>query len=77
MQKIIEIASSVLGVPVTGKTLMEDVAGWDSMRTLQIVMAMDEAGLPIPLEKIAEVRSVADLIHFAGGNTPAVELDHA
>ncbi len=67
MQKIIEIASSVLGVSVTEKTLMEDVAGWDSMKTLQIVMAMDEAGLPIPLENIAEVRSVADLIRFASG----------
>lgn len=66
MQKITDIVSNILGVLVTETTKMEDVAGWDSMRTLQIVMAMDEAGLPIPLEKIAEVRSVADLIKFAG-----------
>ena len=45
---------------------MEDVAGWDSLKTLQIVMSLDEAGFSIPLEKIAEVRSVADLIRFTG-----------
>ena len=68
MQKIIEMVSAILGVPVTGDTSMEDVKGWDSMRTLQIVMALDEAGFSIPLEKIAEVRSVADLIRFTGQN---------
>ena len=36
MQKIIEMVSAILGVPVTGDTSMEDVKGWDSMRTLQI-----------------------------------------
>jgi acyl carrier protein len=66
MQKIIDIVSGILGVPVTENTTMEDVKGWDSMRTLQIVMALDEAGLPIPIERIAEIRSVADVIRFAG-----------
>ena len=66
MQKIIETVSTILGASVTENTSMDDIPGWDSMRTLQIVMALDESGLPIPLEKIAEVRSVADLIKFAG-----------
>lgn len=71
MQKIIETVSAILGASVTENTLMEDIPGWDSMRTLQIVMALDESGFPIPLEKIAEVRSVADLIKFAGRNAPS------
>ena len=66
MQMILKIVSEVLGVPATEGTLMEDVAGWDSLKTLQIVMSLDEAGFSIPLEKIAEVRSVADLIRFTG-----------
>ena len=66
MQKIIDTVSGILGVPVTENTAMEDVKGWDSMRTLQIVMALDEAGLPIPIERIAEIHSVADVIRFVG-----------
>ena len=41
---------------------MEDVPGWDSLKTLQIVMALDEAGYEIPLEKIAEIGSVRDIL---------------
>lgn len=66
MQTILTTASEVLGLPVTEATLMEDTPGWDSLKTLQIVMALDEAGISIPLEKIAEIRGVADLIRFAG-----------
>ena len=44
---------------------MADVPEWDSLKTLQIVMSLDEAGLSIPLERIAEVKGVPDLIRFA------------
>ena len=44
---------------------MEDISGWDSLKTLQIVMALDEAGYEIPLEKIAEIKSVRDIMSFA------------
>ena len=64
-QTILKIASDVLGLPVTEATSMEEAPGWDSLKTLQIVMALDEAGISIPLEKIAEVRSVGDLIRFS------------
>ena len=77
MQKIIEIVTDVLGVPVAENTAREDVAEWDSVKMLQIMMSLDEAGLPIPLEKIAEVRSVADLIRFAGRNVPGADQSHA
>lgn len=64
--RIIEIASAVLGAGVEGKTAMKDVPGWDSIKTLQIIMALDEAGIIVPLEKIAKVRSIGDIINFAG-----------
>ncbi|MBQ7264287.1 MAG: acyl carrier protein [Synergistaceae bacterium] len=66
MQTIVKIASDVLGMPVTEASSVEDVPGWDSLKMLQIVMALDEAGISVPLEKIAEVRSVGDLIRFSG-----------
>ena len=64
-QTILQIASDVLGTPLAEETVMTDVPEWDSLKTLQIVMALDEAGLSIPLERIAEVRGVPDLIRFA------------
>ena len=38
---ILKIASDVLGLPVTEGSSIEDVPGWDSLKTLQIVMALD------------------------------------
>lgn len=64
-QTILQIASDVLGAPLAEEAVMTDVPEWDSLKTLQIVMALDEAGLSIPLERIAEVRGVPDLIRFA------------
>ncbi|MDR1978099.1 MAG: acyl carrier protein [Synergistaceae bacterium] len=65
MQNIIDIISEVLGTSVSEDSSVDDVAGWDSLKTLQIVMALDEAGCEIPLEKIAEIRSVRDVVTFA------------
>ena len=62
--QIIDIVSGVLGTPASEESSMEDVAGWDSLKTLQIVMALDEAGYEIPLEKIAEIKSVRDVLSF-------------
>ena len=45
---------------------MQNTPGWDSLKTLQIVMAMDEAGLSVPFEKIAEIRSVRDILDVLG-----------
>jgi acyl carrier protein len=65
VQNIIDIISEVLGTSVSEDSSVDDVAGWDSLKTLQIVMALDEAGCEIPLEKIAEIRSVRDVVTFA------------
>jgi len=66
MNAVVKIVSEVLGLPVTAESSMENTEGWDSLKTLQIVMALDEAGVSIPLEKIAEIRSVADIVRFSG-----------
>jgi acyl carrier protein len=67
--QIIDIVSDVLGSPVSEDSAVADVAGWDSLKTLQIVMALDEAGYAIPLEKIAEIQSVADILNLFRGNS--------
>jgi acyl carrier protein len=65
MTEIIDIVSGVLGLPVLEESTVDQVTGWDSLKTLQIVMALDEAGYEIPLEKIAEIKSVRDIVSFA------------
>ena len=64
-QTILKIASEVLGLPVAEATSMEEAPGWDSLKPLQIVMALDKAGVSIPVERIAEVWSIGDLIRFS------------
>lgn len=62
---IFRISSQVLGCDVTLESSMSNVPGWDSLRTLQLVMALDEEGYFIPLEKIAELRTIGDIVAFA------------
>lgn len=62
--KIIAVASEILGKNVTETTSMDNFPKWDSLKTLQIIMALDEEGINIPLEKIAKVKSIRDLIEF-------------
>ena len=62
--RIIDIVSEVLGMPVSEESSVENVSGWDSLKTLQIVMALDEAGYEVSIEKIAEIKSVRDILSF-------------
>jgi acyl carrier protein len=64
-RNIVDIVSEALGTPVFEDSSIDSVVGWDSLKTLQIVMALDEAGYEIPLEKIAEIKSVRDILSFA------------
>ncbi|MDR3254958.1 MAG: acyl carrier protein [Synergistaceae bacterium] len=63
--KIIEIARSILGEGASETTSMGNMTSWDSLKTLQIVMALDEAGISVPFERIAEIRAVSDIIEMA------------
>jgi acyl carrier protein len=62
--KIIEIMRTILPETTIG-TSMDNTPSWDSLKTLQIVMALDEEGIAIPFERIAEIRSVADILAMA------------
>ncbi|MDR3321211.1 MAG: acyl carrier protein [Synergistaceae bacterium] len=64
--KIIEIARSILGDNASEATSMGNMPSWDSLKTLQIVMALDEAGISVPFERIAEIRALSDIIEMAG-----------
>ncbi len=59
---LLQIVAEVLGEPVTIANSVENVSGWDSLKTIQLVMALDESGFNIPLERITEIRSVGDII---------------
>jgi acyl carrier protein len=63
--QIVDVVSGILGSPVSEDSTVENTAGWDSLKMLQIVMALEEAGYEVPLEKIAEIKSVRDIVSFA------------
>ncbi|MDR1650611.1 MAG: acyl carrier protein [Synergistaceae bacterium] len=63
--KILEIARTVLGDGVSKETSIETFPGWDSLKTLQIVMGLDEAGISVPFERIAEIRSIGGIMEIA------------
>jgi len=63
--KVISIARDILGSDVKESSSMEDFPRWDSLKTLQIIMALDESGITVPLEKIAKIKSIRDIIEFA------------
>lgn len=60
--KVIAAASDILGYSVDASSSLSDVG---SLKILQIIMALDEEGISVPLEKIAKVKSVGDIIAFA------------
>lgn len=65
MKQILDIVKEVLGNNVDENTSRENNNSWDSLKTLQIVMALDEANYEIPIEKIAEIKSIQDILSWA------------
>jgi acyl carrier protein len=64
-ERILEVAKDVLGKFVDETSDMNNIPNWDSLKTLQMIMALDEEGITIPLEKIAKIKSISDLINYA------------
>ena len=60
--KVVAIASDILGYSVDASSSLADVS---SLKILQIIMALDEEGISVPLEKIAKVKSIGDILAFA------------
>lgn len=62
---ILKTVGEILECPVSLTTLRTDVPEWTSLKMLQIVMALDELGINLPLEKIADIRGVSDMVAMA------------
>jgi acyl carrier protein len=65
-ENIISWISSILKVPVMRDSSRESVPQWDSLRHLQIISGLEEEfGIDIPIDKVAEVSSVSDILRFS------------
>lgn len=73
MQKILDAVSDVLGITADKDTSMENTPQWGSLQTLQIIMALEEIGVAIPLEKIPDIKGAADLLRFSAGNAEGAD----
>ncbi|MDR1484237.1 MAG: acyl carrier protein [Planctomycetaceae bacterium] len=51
---------------LTEDTVLVSLSGWDSTGMLGVIAVLDDAGVSIPVTKIRESRTVADLIKLAG-----------
>lgn len=60
--EIITIVSDILGHAVDKFSVFSDVS---SLKILQIIMALDEEGISVPLEKIAKIKSMEDIFVYA------------
>jgi acyl carrier protein len=61
-KKILSIVSEIIESQVDETTGFQDI---NSLKLLQIIMALDEENITIPLEKIPSIKSVSDIIKFS------------
>ena len=59
---IIKIAKQILGDEVNINTSINNNADWSSIKTIQLIMALDEEGINIPIEKMSMIQSIKDII---------------
>jgi acyl carrier protein len=66
LQRLPDIFREVLDDPdlrLTENFSMEDCPAWDSVVTVQIVLAMESAfGVPVPIETVANLRRAGELL---------------
>lgn len=63
--KILEIAKDILGNDINVSTTMNNCPDWSSLKTIQIIMALDDAGIKIQIEKMARIKSIKDIIDIS------------
>ena len=64
-EKIIQWISSILRVSVTRNSSRGNTEQWDSLRHLQIIAGLEEEfGIDIPIDKVAEILSVSDILRY-------------
>lgn len=66
-EQLLEIIKPILG-NAYNKTPEDHSTPLDSLKVLQIIMALDEAGFSIPMEHIASIRSVNDILNLAASD---------
>ena len=65
INKILKIAKDILDNDITVSTTMNNCPEWSSLKTIQIVMALDDVGIKIPIEKMARIKSIKDIIDIS------------
>ena len=63
--KILEIAKDILGNDINVSTTMNNCPDWSSLKTIQIIMALDDVGIKIQIEKMARIKSIKDIIDIS------------
>ena len=62
MENLLKIVEGILKVPVTKETSMANCDKWDSLRHLNLVIALEEAyDILFEPEEIAEMKSIAEI----------------
>jgi acyl carrier protein len=51
---------------LTEDTVLNSLSGWDSTGMLGVISVLDDIGVAIPVTKIRESQTIADLISLAG-----------
>ena len=68
IEKIITTVSETLGVPVTKETSQFNCEQWDSLRHLNIVIAIEDAfDVSFEPEEFAQMKSIQDIEKFLVG----------
>lgn len=65
---IIKIAKQILGDEVNINTSINNNADWSSIKIIQLIMALDEEGINIPIEKMSMIQSIKDIIKIVNGD---------
>lgn len=67
--RVIALATDIIGVPVTSGSSMDNVAGWDSLRHMQLIFAFEDAfGLRLEDGEMSQLRSVEALVRRAAND---------
>ena len=66
-EQLLELIKPILGNGCENIT-EDNSAPLDSLKVLQIIMALDEAGVSLPMEHIASIRSVNDILNLAASD---------
>ena len=62
MEKLLKIAEEVFEVPVTMETSLTNCDKWDSLRHLNLIIAIEDAyNISFDPEEIAEMRSMIEI----------------